>query len=91
LKVEGKSALEVLRNEVTIAELAAKYQLHPNQIYAWKKQLLDGAAAVFSAGAGKEVSREVEVAVMGLEGLSPKPKASHPQGSTRSSLTRRAA
>jgi hypothetical protein len=29
--------------------------------YTWKKQLLDGAAAVFSGGSGKEASREAEV------------------------------
>ena len=33
---------------------AAKYQLYPNQIYAWKKQLPDGAAAVFSGRTDEE-------------------------------------
>ena len=60
-QLKAKVALEALGNEATIAELAAKYQLHPNKIYAWKKQLLDGAAAVFAGGGGKEASREAEV------------------------------
>ena len=59
--LKAKVVLEALRNEATVAELAAKYQLHPNQIYAWKKQLLDGAAAVFSGRSGKEASQEAEV------------------------------
>jgi transposase len=59
--LKAKVALEALGNEATVAELAAKYQLHPNQIYAWKKQLHDGASAVFSANSGKEASREAEV------------------------------
>lgn len=59
--LKGESSAGGVTERSDRAELAAKYQLHPNQIYAWKKQLLDGAAAVFSGGTGKEASREAEV------------------------------
>src|SRR5207302_1355295 len=57
---KAKVALAAVKGDRTIAELASEFGVHPNQIYNWKKQLLDGAASVFEGGgwaAGGELAR----------------------------------
>ena len=60
---KARVALEAIRGEKTVAQIAAHHEVHPNQVTSWKNQLLESAAGIFGAEAlandGKERIREL--------------------------------
>ncbi len=62
---KARVALEALRGDKTIQEIASKHKVHPNQVSAWKRQAVDGLGAVFSNGADR-VGRDHETEVRDL-------------------------
>ena len=53
-----KVALEAMKGQETVAQLAARYEVHPGQIQAWKKALVEGASGVFGNGKEKKVRND---------------------------------
>ena len=51
---KARVALEALRGDKTVQEIAAKHKVHPNQVSTWKRQAIDGLSEMFSNGTDRE-------------------------------------
>lgn len=56
---KAKVALEALRSETTINELAGTYEVHPNQISNWKREAQVGLVDIFSTQRGRQAAQEI--------------------------------
>lgn len=56
---KARVALEALKGERTVSELATAYGVHPTMIHQWKKSLLEGAAGIFERG-GRSAPAEID-------------------------------
>jgi len=55
---KAKVAVEAIRGERTVNELASLFQVHPSQIATWKKQALEGLPELFSDGRARREQGE---------------------------------
>jgi len=60
---KAKVAIEALKEQKTLSELAELYKIHPNQITLWKKEFLSNASLVFDKGHKKQ-KEDVETATL---------------------------
>ena len=56
-KFQNCMALEALRGDLTVAEIADRYQVHPDQVQQRKKKLMEGAAEFSSLGLNGKKAR----------------------------------
>ena len=63
---KAKVALEALRQEHTLSELAATYEIHPTLITKWKRQAVEGLPEIFCAGGrhDTDAAHEAEIKVL---------------------------
>ncbi len=59
---KAKVALAAIKGEKTLAELAQQYDVHPNQITAWKAHVVEAASSLFgAAGAASDPAPTIDV------------------------------
>ena len=61
---KAKVALEAIKNEMTIAELSQKYEVHPSQIKDWKMALIMHAENVFTGKKDENEDQEKYIAAL---------------------------
>ena len=60
-EMKAKVALEAVKGQKTVNEIASEYGVHPTQIAQWKKQLLEALPQIFSSRRAKGAQAEEEL------------------------------
>ena len=63
---KAKIALEAMRGDQTLSQIAARHKLHPNQISQWKRQALDGLSGVFTKGKSGPTTSDMDSKIKDL-------------------------
>jgi len=58
---KAKVAIEALKGERTLNELAGHFEIHPTQVVQWKQRLLAGASDIFTGGVERDAAQEAEL------------------------------
>ena len=58
---KAKVAVEAVRGERTLNELAAQFEIHPTQVVQWKQRLLAGASDLFTGGVERDAAQEAQL------------------------------
>ena len=58
---KAKVALAAVKGDKTLAEIADEFDIHANQVNEWRRQLLDNASGIFSAGADQQKADEKQL------------------------------
>lgn len=59
--LKAKIAVEAVKGQRTMQEIASHYSVHPSQVTQWKKQLLEGVADIFSNGREHDTEADEEL------------------------------